>query len=293
MLLDWFTVGAQIVNFVILVWLMKHFLYQPILTAIDAREKKIAAELARADEISQAATDAKKEFDGKNAEFDQQRKQLMTDAITAANDEGKRLEEEARRRADTFEQKQQATVHDKLQEQLTSLRTTTQKELFAISKDALRDLADTDIEAHMVKTFSKQLHAMPDEQKQTLQKAINAGELTISSSHTLSTEQQSLLRSDVQQCLDIKTDILFNEKPGLISGIELKAGGMKLGWNIADYIDSLAKTVSDQIQLNAPNKEEHADKRPTKKTTKKAVASTKSTSTSAVKKNEPTESEQT
>ena len=43
MLIDWFTVGAQAVNFLILVWLLKRFLYKPVLAAIDAREKKIAA----------------------------------------------------------------------------------------------------------------------------------------------------------------------------------------------------------------------------------------------------------
>ena len=30
MLIDWFTVGAQVLNFIILVWLMKRFLYQPV-----------------------------------------------------------------------------------------------------------------------------------------------------------------------------------------------------------------------------------------------------------------------
>ncbi|MDP3428826.1 MAG: F0F1 ATP synthase subunit B, partial [Desulfomicrobium sp.] len=46
MLIDWFTVGAQVVNFLVLVWLMKRFLYKPILGAIDAREERIAKELA-------------------------------------------------------------------------------------------------------------------------------------------------------------------------------------------------------------------------------------------------------
>ncbi len=49
MLIDWFTVGAQALNFLILVWLMKRFLYKPILHAIDEREKRIATELANAD----------------------------------------------------------------------------------------------------------------------------------------------------------------------------------------------------------------------------------------------------
>ena len=49
MLIDWFTIGAQALNFLILVWLMKRFLYKPILHAIDAREQRIARELAEAD----------------------------------------------------------------------------------------------------------------------------------------------------------------------------------------------------------------------------------------------------
>jgi F-type H+-transporting ATPase subunit b len=49
MLIDWFTVGAQAINFIILVWLLKRFLYKPILDAVDAREKRVATELADAD----------------------------------------------------------------------------------------------------------------------------------------------------------------------------------------------------------------------------------------------------
>ena len=43
MLIDWFTVGAQTLNFLILVWLMKRFLYKPVLDAIDAREEEYGA----------------------------------------------------------------------------------------------------------------------------------------------------------------------------------------------------------------------------------------------------------
>ena len=49
MLIDWFTVVAQTVNFLVLVWLLKRFFYRPILNAIDAREQRIAAALAEAD----------------------------------------------------------------------------------------------------------------------------------------------------------------------------------------------------------------------------------------------------
>src|SRR5690606_34903035 len=77
-LIDWFTVIAQIVNFLILVWLLKRFLYQPILRALDAREKRVAAELAAADEKEQEAEKERDKFRQKNDEFEQQRSVLLS-----------------------------------------------------------------------------------------------------------------------------------------------------------------------------------------------------------------------
>jgi len=77
MLIDWFTVIAQAFNFVILVWLMKRFLYKPILHAIDAREKRIAAELADADATKAEAQKKRDAFQQKNEEFDQQHAALF------------------------------------------------------------------------------------------------------------------------------------------------------------------------------------------------------------------------
>src|SRR5476649_830687 len=96
MLIDWFTVGAQALNFLILVWLMRRFLYQPILAAIDTREKKIAAELADAAAKKAEAKQDRDEFQHKNEEFDQQRAALLTQATDAAKTERQRLFDEAR-----------------------------------------------------------------------------------------------------------------------------------------------------------------------------------------------------
>ncbi len=70
MLIDWFTVGAQALNFLLLIWLMKRYLYKPILHAIEAREAKIAAELAEAETKKAEAQKQRDEFQYKNEEFD-------------------------------------------------------------------------------------------------------------------------------------------------------------------------------------------------------------------------------
>ena len=105
MLIDWFTVGAQVLNFIVLVWLLKRFLYKPILDAIDAREKRIAAELADADAKKAEAQKERDEFQHKNEDFDRQRAALLSKATEEAKAERQRLLEEARQAADALSAK--------------------------------------------------------------------------------------------------------------------------------------------------------------------------------------------
>src|SRR5664279_6224779 len=107
MLIDWFTVGAQVINFLILIWLMKRYLYQPILHAIDARETRIAAELSDADAKRAEAQKERDEFEQKNEAFDKQRAELLSKASDEASAKGRQLMDAARQAADALSAKRQ------------------------------------------------------------------------------------------------------------------------------------------------------------------------------------------
>jgi F-type H+-transporting ATPase subunit b len=91
MQINWFTVIAQVINFLVLVWLMKKYLYKPILQAIDDREKKIASELADAKTQKEAAKSEQDEFQKKNDAFDRDKKGMMDQAVAEANEERQKL----------------------------------------------------------------------------------------------------------------------------------------------------------------------------------------------------------
>src|ERR1700722_10010071 len=112
MLIDWFTVGAQALNFIILVWLLKRFLYKPILDAVDAREMRIAAELADANAKETEAQKQRDEVRHKNDEFDRQRAGLLSEARGEAKAERQRLVDEARRAADALAEKRQEALRN-------------------------------------------------------------------------------------------------------------------------------------------------------------------------------------
>ena len=134
MLIDWFTVIAQVVNFLILVWLLKRFLYKPILNAIDAREKKVADELANADAKEAEAQKEKEGFKRKNEEFDQQRATLLNKAKDEAKAERQRLLDEVRKEADGLRARQQDALRNdqELSEEITRR---TKEEVFRRSRE--------------------------------------------------------------------------------------------------------------------------------------------------------------
>src|SRR5580700_1950855 len=102
MLIDWFTVGAQALNFLILVWLLKRFLYRPILAAIDAREQRIAKELTDAAAKQAEAQERCDEYQHKNDEVNRERAALLSQATEEANVERQRMIDAAQQAADAI-----------------------------------------------------------------------------------------------------------------------------------------------------------------------------------------------
>ena len=174
MLIDWFTVVAQALNFLILVWLMKRFLYKPILHAIDAREKRIATELADADAKKAEAQKERDEFQHKNEEFDQQRAALLSKATDEAQAERQRLLDEARQAAAALSAKRQETLRNEAQNLHQAISRRTQQEVFAIARKALTDLAGTSLEERMVDVFVRRLRELNGEAKGLLASALKA-----------------------------------------------------------------------------------------------------------------------
>jgi len=150
MLIDWFTVVAQVVNFLILVWLMKRFLYQPILKALDAREKRISASLSDAAAKVADAVKEREEYKRKNTEFDRERAAVMFKAQDEAGNERNRLFEVARNDSDAFRDKLQGKLNGEYNQLRDSIRHRTRDEVFAIARKTLADLAGTTLEERMV-----------------------------------------------------------------------------------------------------------------------------------------------
>ena len=262
MLIDWFTVGAQIVNFVILVWLMKHFLYKPILNAIDAREKRIASELADANAKKAEAEKERADFENKNKVFDDQRSALLSKATGDAKAEGAQLLDKARKDADSLRDTQAAALqsdHAKMGSQITRMAT---EEVFGIARKALSDLATVSLEERMGEVFTRRVHQMNGKDKELLAAALKASSepAVVRSAFAMPAEQQAAIQNALNETFSAVVRIRFETTKEAICGFELSANGQKVGWSIATYISALDEKIGALLEAQSTQQAKGAPK---------------------------------
>jgi F-type H+-transporting ATPase subunit b len=258
-LIDWYTVAAQALNFLILVWLLKRYLYQPVLDAISAREQRIAMQLADAASKEAAATKEREEFQRKNAEFDSQRSALLVTATAEAKAERERQLEQVRKDADVLRSTLRESLRNERQALSDEIIRRTRDEVLAIARKTLADMATASLEESMSRVFMDRLRALSAQDRKLLGAAIEAasGTAVVRSAFELPAQQRTDIERAIAEIRGAAVRVSYESDPDLISGVELAAGGRKLAWSISDYLAGLAKSVGEILespQLPAVNK---------------------------------------
>ncbi len=250
MKINWFTVIAQVINFLVLVWLLKKFLYKPILNAIDEREKKIAAQIKDADDKKAAAIKEQDDFKKKNEDFDQQKKGLMDKVVADSNTERDKLLEAAKNDANTLRSNLEKSAKENQENQNEAIAQKTQKQVFDITRKALTDIASISLEEQSANTFIKRLNESKDDEKKQFIDAFksNGNAILVRSAFDLPEKQREEINNAVDTILGTKTQLQFKTTPELISGIELTTNGYKLAWSFSEYLNSLEKNIAEKMK---------------------------------------------
>lgn len=249
MLIDWFTVIAQIVNFLILIWLLRRFLYRPITEAMQAREARITARLAEADHKLDEARQAAARYERLRAELDENREGLLHEARQAAEAERRELLHAAR---EDFQRAQQRWRELLEQEQAAfrqELRRRAGEQTLAVTRRALADLANADLERQMVATFLQRLDGLDKAARQALADACRDGQpgLRVVTAFELPPEVRDGLARALRERLSADCEVRFETAPEVVCGLELRSDGHKLAWSLDSYLDELETRVTEAL----------------------------------------------
>jgi F-type H+-transporting ATPase subunit b len=249
-LIDWFTVTAQVINFLVLVYLLKRFLYGPIIKAMDEREKRIALRLQ---EAQQEKADAEQEvalYQGKNRDLENRREALLSEIKEEAETRRKELMNEARNHVDAVRDKWYEAIEREKEAFLQDLRQRAGRQTCAIARQALKDLANIDLEHHIIHVFIERLRNLDKEELEAIKESFrkSGGRINLRSAFEIPREMAQEIAKVLQDHESDPVDLRLEISSEVICGIELKVHGRKIAWSLGDYLGALEEGLAGALE---------------------------------------------
>jgi F-type H+-transporting ATPase subunit b len=240
-LIDWFTIIAQIFNFIVLVLLLRKFLYRPILKVMQEREDLIRNQLAEAEEKQQKAQEQISLYQKKNQNWEQEHQELLQEAKHEIENTHKKMMVKVRQEIEEHQTQWQQAIDREKKEFLDSLSKKISQQTFIAVRRVLNELADVELEAHISKVFIDRLRNMEQNQLEEYRAAVEKSDEAVLVRSAFNLPQQT--REEIEavagkQFLNSKA-VNFEVDPDLVCGIELRAAGYKLVWSLSEYLEQL------------------------------------------------------
>jgi F-type H+-transporting ATPase subunit b len=244
MLIDPLTVVAQIFNFLILVWLLKKFLFGRIIGAIDAREQAIAATLAQAAAREKEAQEQLATYQAKVQQFEQERASLFANAKLEAEKQYAEMLDKARAETRSLETQWREELERERSALLADLRRRVAQEVVALTRRTVRDLACQDVQECAVRAFLEKVGTLDEDARRSLSR----GDLLVRTAFDLPPETKDQLRSRLREHLQTPVVLRFEQATELGLGLELRGDGWRIGWNSESYLDALDQELREALE---------------------------------------------
>ena len=241
--LNWSTFLLEIINFLILVWILKHFFYKPVMNAIARRRSVIEKSLHDANTLHEAAEALKVQYENRLAEWEKERQAAQTSLHREIETERTRRMEALR---DTLgEERKKAQVIEQRRLETSRLRTeeTALAQGAQFSTRLLSVAAGPELEQRLLELLLKELSALPPERLGTLRAATGKTDdsILVASAYPLDDDMRLSLESTLASVLTVTTPFHYEQDKDLLAGLRITIGSWVLHANLQDELKSFAE----------------------------------------------------
>jgi F-type H+-transporting ATPase subunit b len=243
--LDWTTFALEIMNFLVLVWLLKRLLYKPVLNAIAERKANVQNTLSDADKLRKEAQTLREEYEHRQADWRQEKETVRNRMLEEVNGERVRLLAELQSTLQQEQEKARALEERRLSDLTHHVEDAAIAQGGLFAARLLARLASPELGARLVEVVIEDLHRLPEERRQAMRTACARGDapIVVTSAHRLSSPQRESLMEAVQSLLGRTISCEWREDPQLLAGIRLSLGPWMLGANLQDELKFFSDTL--------------------------------------------------
>jgi F-type H+-transporting ATPase subunit b len=258
MQIDWITVAAQIVNFLVLIWLLHRYLYGPIVRAMNEREEGITSRLREAKELKLDAEQEAATYRSQRDALEKEENDILARAEEQAEITKRRLEDVVRSEVEQRRTEWLKQIDDEKEEFLRDMRRRSAEHVLTLARRALSELADAQLEGQVATAFAKQIGGIDSQLRDRLAKACDSagGKVVVKSSLGLDAEAQRRITRAVHKSVSETAEVHYEQAADTTSGIELEVGSQTLAWTFATFLDELEQQLSRDLTEISPPREE-------------------------------------
>lgn len=247
---DLFTFIAQIINFVILVVVLKYLLYDRITKVMDERDEKIVSQLKDAEQKKKEAEQNAELHQKKLKELDNKREEMLTKMKEEVESQRKELLKKVSDEVKDTQAKWYEAIQREKQTFINDIRLRAGKEVCEVARRSLADLADADLGQQIIDVFIKRIQKLDEHERLLLKESVRKSdyEVDISSAFEIPQEARQKMVQQIRDQIANNINVQFKVSSDLICGIELTADGRKIAWNVNSYLNSLEESLSRAIE---------------------------------------------
>lgn len=242
MVIDWTTFTLEIVNFLVLLWILQHFLYRPVLETIARRRAGIERTLAEARDAEIRAGALRAQFENRLADWEQEKaalharfeqemtversRQMQALASALAQERERNVAQDAHRR-------------EALRREL---ETQALEQACRFATALLTRLASPELEARLVDAGIEDFAALPADQLNGIAAAARTpgARVLVASAFPLTEEQQKRIGAALAARLGASPALDFRVDATLLAGLRLALGPWQMKFALADELAQFA-----------------------------------------------------
>jgi F-type H+-transporting ATPase subunit b len=249
--LNWSTFILEIINFLVLVWILKHFFYKPVLEVIAQRQAGIEKKLTEAKDMQASAEQLQTQYKGRLADWEQERQQARD--TLSQEIEAERTRKLAELQALLEQEKEKVKVKEArlLADEQHKMEQTALKQGARFATYLLKQAAGPETEARLIELVIGTLSQQPAERIEVLRNTYGQTpeSIKISSAFPISAKQRQQLKQALVSVTGLELPIHYQEDNDLVAGIAITIGAWVLAANLRDELHGFMELSHDEKNI--------------------------------------------
>ena len=240
----------EIINFLVLVWILKRFFYKPLLDVIARRKAGIEETVAKAEGLQKQAKELQQQYEERLADWQQEKQEAQRTLDASLQKERERQMSVLQADLGAERKKEEVLVQRNLEHEAQQIVETALQQGAQFASHLLCAVAGPELEKQLVNLLLKQLEHLPTGQLEQL-RSVNAGsensngsaiyagdinDITITSAYPLDSTTQQALEHVCKESLSVNGEFIYRQDPAIIAGLRINIGAWVLATNLQDEL---------------------------------------------------------